>query len=132
MKGSQIYSCRGNVPTDCSPSCTQELHEENFSEVVLLGSSGIRKCHGCKGQIIRKKLPSPKRFGFFCKHALQIWRVNRNIYFHLTKLCVQKHNNKMTIEDVTMAADTFTLLTTKHLGFLFQKGLLEIIVVRLK
>ena len=46
--------------------------------------------------------------------------------------CVQKHNNKMTIKDVSMAADTFTLLTSKHLHFLCQKGLLEIIVAKLK
>ena len=42
--------------------------------------------------------------------------------------CVYKHNKEMTVEDVTMAIDTFTLLTPKHLHFLHQKGLLEIIV----
>ena len=33
---------------------TQEMPEENFPEVVLLALFGVRKCHGCNGQIIRK------------------------------------------------------------------------------
>ena len=41
-------------PLDCSSPCTQELPEENFPEVVLLATLGVRKCHGCKGQIIKK------------------------------------------------------------------------------
>ena len=55
-----------------------------------------------------------------------------NVYFHLTISCVQLHNHKITIEDVAMAADTFTLLTCEHLCFLHQQGLLEIILVKLK
>ena len=42
------------------------------------------------------------------------------------------YNNKMTIKDVTMAADTLTLLTLEPLPFLWQKGLLEITVAKLK
>ena len=52
-------------------------------------------------------------------------------FFHLKILCVQKHN-KMTIENDIMVTDTFTLLTPKHFSFLCQKGLLEIIVAKLK
>ena len=39
--------------------CTQELPEENFPEVVLLAALGVRRCHGCKGQIIRKNCQPP-------------------------------------------------------------------------
>ena len=38
----------------------------------------------------------------------------------------------MTIEDVTIATETFTLLTLDHLHFLHQKGFLEIIIVKVK
>ena len=46
--------------------------------------------------------------------------------------CVQKHSKEMTIQDITMAMDTFTLLIAKHLLWLCQKVLLEIIVAKLK
>ena len=51
---------------------------------------------------------------------------------HLTMSCVQKHNKEMTVEDVTMVADTYTLLMPNQLHFLHQKELLEIIVAKLK
>ena len=64
-----------DVPIECSPPCTQELSEENFPKVVLLATLGIRKCHGCKGHMIRKKMQTPKIFAF-PMHNFQIWRVN--------------------------------------------------------
>ena len=45
---------------------------------------------------------------------------------------IQKHNNKFTIQDATMAADNLTLLTPEHLYFLCQKGSLEIIAYKHK
>ena len=114
---------------------------ENFPEVFLLAILGVRKCHGFKGQIIRKNCQPPKDL-VLSMQVHQIWKLHPqsiiwyhhydNVYFHLTISCVQKHNNKFTIQDVTMAADTFTLLTPKHLCFLHKKGLLEIIVVKHK
>ena len=64
-----------DMPIDCSPSCTQELPEENFPEVVLLATLGVRKCQGFKGQIIRKNCQPPIDL-VFCMQALQIWRIN--------------------------------------------------------
>ena len=46
-------------------------------------------------------------------------------------MCTEAHKD-MTIEEVTMAVDTFTLQMPDHLCFLFQKGLLETIVVKQK
>ena len=66
LKEAEAILAEEDVPIDYSPPCTQELPVENFPEVVLLAALGIRKCHGCKGQII-KKLPAPQRFG--CLHA---------------------------------------------------------------
>ena len=60
------------------------------------------------------------------------WHQGYDNVFHLTMSCVQKHNNKFTIQEVTMAADTFILWTPRHLCFLCQKGLLEIIVAKPK
>ena len=57
----------------CSPPYSQELPEENFLEIVPPAALGLRKCHGCKGEIIRIKCPPPKRFGL-CMQALQIWK----------------------------------------------------------
>ena len=108
-----------DVAIDCSPPCTQELPDKNFPEVVLLTAFGVRKCHGCKGQILKKNC-QPTTDLIFHIQALQIWGSNAqtvwqrcygNVYFHLTISCVQLDNHKITIEDVTMAVDTFILLT---------------------
>ena len=140
LKEAEVILVEEDVPINCSPPCTQELPEENFPEVVLLAALGVRKCHSCKGQTLKTNA-SPPQIWFFCMQALQIWRSNaqtvwqrcyRYVYFHLTISCVQLHNHNITIEDVTMAADTFTLLTQGHLFFLCQQGLLEIILVKLK
>ena len=64
-----------DVPIDCPPACTQELPEENFPEVVLLATLGVRKCHGCMGQIIRKNCQSLKDL-IFHMQALSTWRGN--------------------------------------------------------
>ena len=36
---------------NCSPPCSQEPHEDNVPEVVLMAALGIRRCHGCRGGI---------------------------------------------------------------------------------
>ena len=72
IKRSQIYSTEEDVPIDYSPLCTQELAEENFPEVALLATLGVRKCHCCKGEIIRK-MQAPKDLVFHMQ-ALQILR----------------------------------------------------------
>ena len=50
------------MPIECSPPCSQELPQENFPEVVLLAAFGVRKCHGCKREILNK-IVTPQRFG---------------------------------------------------------------------
>ena len=37
----------------------------------------------------------------------------------------KKHKREITVEDVTIAADTFTLLMPHHLHFSHQKGILR-------
>ena len=54
LKEAKAILAEEDVPIECSPPCTKELSEENFTEVVLLATLCIRKCHGCKGQLIRK------------------------------------------------------------------------------
>ena len=58
-----------DVPVDCCSPCTQEMPQENFPGVVLLASLGVRKCHGCKGQILRQNSQPPKDL-VFCMQAL--------------------------------------------------------------
>ena len=111
---------------NCSPSCSQGPPKDNVPEVVLMATLGIRRCHGCKGEILKQNCQPPKDL-MFQMQALQIWRTKGqqdwqqcygNVYFHLKISCLQLHNNVLTIENVTMAADTFALLSQDHLHFL--------------
>ena len=125
---------------NCSPPCSQGPPKDNIPEVVLMAALGIRRCHGCKGEILKQNCQLPKDL-VFCMQALQIWRTKGqqdwqqcygNVYFHLKISCLQLHNNELTIENVTMAADTFALLSQDHLCFLCQQNLLETILQKLK
>ena len=69
LKEAKAILAEEDVPIDCCPPCTQELPKENFPEVVLLATLGVRKCCGCKGQIM-KKMASPPN-SFFCMQALE-------------------------------------------------------------
>ena len=75
LKEAEAILAEEDVPFDCSPPCSQELPQENLPEVVLLAALGVRKCHGCKGQILKQNCQPPKEF-FFCMQALGIWRSN--------------------------------------------------------
>ena len=95
LNESEAVLAEENVQIDCSPPYTQELPEENFPEVVLLSTLGVRKYHGCKGQIM-KKITSPPKDLVFHMQALWIWRSNAqtvwqrhygNVYFHLPTSC---------------------------------------------
>ena len=46
---------------NCSPPCSQEPHEDNVPEVVLMASLGIRRCHGCRGKILKQNCQPPQR-----------------------------------------------------------------------
>ena len=65
--------------------------KDNVPEVVLMDALGIRRCHGCKGEILKQNCQHPKDLVFQLQ-ALQIWRTKgwqdwqqcyRNVYFHL-------------------------------------------------
>ena len=49
---------------NCSPPCSQELHEDNVPEVVLMAALGIRRCHGCQGEILKQNCQPPKDLVF--------------------------------------------------------------------
>ena len=42
-----------NTTFEYSPLCGQELPAKNDPEVVLFSGVAIRKCHGCKGEIVQ-------------------------------------------------------------------------------
>ena len=122
---------------NCSP---QVPPEDNVPEVVLMAALGIRRCHGCKGEILKQNCQPPKDLVFQLQ-ALQIWQTkgqqdwqqhHGNVYFHLKISCLQLHNNQLTTEHVTMAADTYAVLSQDHLHFLQQQDLLEIILEKLR
>ena len=46
LKEAKAILAEEDIPINCSPPCTQELPEENFPEVFLLATLGVRKCHG--------------------------------------------------------------------------------------
>ena len=117
---------------NCSPPCSQEPHEDNVPEVVLMAALGIRRCHGCQGEILKQNFQPPKDL-VFRMQTLQIWRTKGhqdwqqcygNVYFHLKISCLQLHNSQLSIENVMMAADTFALLSQDHLHCLRQQNLL--------
>ena len=39
---------------NCSPPCSQEPPKDNVPEVVLMAALGKRRCHGCKGEILKQ------------------------------------------------------------------------------
>ena len=45
---------------NCSPPCSQGPAEDNVPEVVLMAALGIRRCHGCKGEILKQNCQPPK------------------------------------------------------------------------
>ena len=122
---------------NCSPPCSQGPAKDNVPEVVLMAALGIRRCHGYKGEILKQNCQPPKDL-VFQMQALRIWRTKGcqdwygNVYFHLKISCLQLHNSKLTIENITMAADTFALLSQDHLHFLWQQNLLKTILQKVK
>ena len=125
---------------NCSPPCSQGPPKDNVPEVVLMAALGIRRCHGCKGEILKQNCQSPKDLVFWMQ-ALQIWRTKGhqdwqqhygNVYFHLKISCLWLHNSGLTIDNITMAADTFALLSQDHLCFLWQQNLFETILQKVK
>ena len=105
-----------------------------------MAALGIRRCHGCRGEILKQHCQPPKDL-VFRMQALRIWRQKGhqewqqcygNVYFHLKISCLQSHNSQLSIENVTMAADTFALLSPDHLHFLCQENLLKTILQKVK
>ena len=47
---------------NCSPPCSQGLPEDNVPEVMVMAALGIRRCHGCKREILKQNCQSPQRF----------------------------------------------------------------------
>ena len=56
---------------NCSPPCSQGPPEDNVPEVVLMAALGIRRCHDCKGEILKQNCQPPKDLVFWM-HSLQI------------------------------------------------------------
>ena len=54
LKEAKAILTEEDVPIDCSPPCSQELPQENFSEVILLAALGVRRCHGCQEEILKQ------------------------------------------------------------------------------
>ena len=46
---------------NCSPPCSQGPPKDNVPEVVLMAALGIRRCHGCKGEILKQNCQPPQR-----------------------------------------------------------------------
>ena len=59
LKEAEAILAEEDTPIDCSHPCNQELLQKKFPEVVPLAAFGVRKCQGCKGEIIRTKCPLP-------------------------------------------------------------------------
>ena len=49
---------------NCSPPCSQGPPKDNVPEVVLMAALGIRRCHGCKGEILKQNCQPPKDLVF--------------------------------------------------------------------
>ena len=44
---------------NCSPPCSQGPPKDNVPEVVLMVALGIRRCHGCQGEILKQNCQPP-------------------------------------------------------------------------
>ena len=44
---------------NCSPPCSQGLPKDNVPHVVFMAALGIRRCHGCKGEILKQNCQPP-------------------------------------------------------------------------
>ena len=55
---------------NCSPPCSQGPPEDNVPEVVLMAALGIRRCHGCKGEILKQNCKPPPKDLVFWMQAL--------------------------------------------------------------
>ena len=44
-----------------SPPCSQDPDEDNVPEVVLMAALGIRRCHGCQGELLKQNCQPPQR-----------------------------------------------------------------------
>ena len=93
-----------------------------------------------RGKLLEQKCPSPKDLVFTCRHFKYGRTKNSRNGANFTAMFTftwpyhvyRSTKKEMTIEDTTMAMDTFTLLKPKLLCFLYQKGLLEIKVAKPK
>ena len=45
---------------NCSPPCSQGPPKDNAPEDVLMAALGIRRCHSCKGEILKQNCQPPK------------------------------------------------------------------------
>ena len=50
---------------NCSPPCSQGPAKDNVPEVVLMAALGIRRCHGCRGEILKQNCQPPKDLVFW-------------------------------------------------------------------
>ena len=50
---------------NCSPPCSQGPPKDNVPEVVVMAALGIRRCHGCKGEILKQNCQPPKDLVFW-------------------------------------------------------------------
>ena len=98
IKEAKAILTEEDVPIDCSPPCTQELPEENFPEAVL-ANLDVRECHGCKGQIIQKKLPAPQRFGFLHESSLNMEIESTNSLAKTVWKCLFSPDNTICSEE---------------------------------
>ena len=50
---------------NCLPPCSQVPPEDNVLEVVPMAALGIRRCHGCRGEILKQNCQPPKDLVFW-------------------------------------------------------------------
>ena len=50
---------------NCAPPCSQGPAKDNVPEVVLMAALGVRKCHGCRGEILKQNCQPPKDLMFW-------------------------------------------------------------------
>ena len=46
---------------NCSPPFSQGPPKDNVPEAMLMATSGIRRCHGCKGKVFKQNFQPPQR-----------------------------------------------------------------------
>jgi hypothetical protein len=117
-----------------APACVPYIHSSN-PPLIWLREGLIKRCQGCRGYIdpITEKLVFRQlAYKPFPDKITKIWQYGKKplpCYFHLKFQCLQEHNEKVNLTDITITNEILAQLKEDDLLFLDNLGFLEPILL---